>query len=320
MSKTRIFFTSDLHGSERCFLKFLNTPKFYKADVLIVGGDITGKVVIPVFRKSSGKYRVDFLGERYEISESKLEDLMSRIRGVGYYPYLTTEDEWSALTSDPERMDDVLVELEVSTLKRWIELAEEKLKDLRDKIKVFIMPGNDDRYEIDEVLGSSDFIVNPDGKIVMIDEEHEMLGIGNSNITPWRCPRDIPEEELAKRIDELVSKIENLEKSIFAVHVPPHGSGLDIAPKLDENLKPVLSPGGGPMMVPVGSTAVRDAIKKYQPMLGLHGHIHESRGAIKIGRTLCINPGSEYSEGILRGALIDIEGNKIKDYLLITSG
>ncbi|MCD6244758.1 MAG: metallophosphoesterase [Thermoproteota archaeon] len=319
MPKTRIFFTSDLHGSERCFLKFLNTPKFYKADVLIIGGDITGKVVIPVFRDSSGKYRADFLGEKHEVSESKLEDLLSRIRGVGYYPYVTTEDEWSALTSDPKKMEEVLVELEVDTLRRWVELAEEKLKDLRGKVKVFIMPGNDDRYEIDEVLDSSDFVINPDGKVVMIDEEHEMLGIGNSNITPWRCPRDVPEEKLAKKIEELASKIENLEKSIFTIHVPPYGSGLDIAPKLDDNLKPVLSPGGGPMMVPVGSTAVRDAIKKYQPMLGLHGHIHESRGAIKIGRTLCINPGSEYGEGILRGVLIDIEGNRIKDYLL-TSG
>src|ERR1700760_1547096 len=57
---------------------------------------------------------------------------------------------------------------------------------------------------------------------------------------------------------------------------------------------------------PVGSTAVRKIIEHYQPLLAVHGHIHESGGERRIGDTLCINPGSEANHGILRGYLIDI--------------
>jgi len=65
--------------------------------------------------------------------------------------------------------------------------------------------------------------------------------------------------------------------------------------------------------------AVREAIEKYKPLLGLHGHIHESRGVVNIGRTLCINPGSEYGEGIIRGAIVDLAKDKVLSYQL-TSG
>ena len=75
---------------------------------------------------------------------------------------------------------------------------------------------------------------------------------------------------------------------------------------------------GGIEMQPVGSTACRETIERYQPLLGLHGHLHESRGTFQLGRTLCINPGSEYSEGVLRGALIELEGGQVKNYQLTT--
>ena len=89
------------------------------------------------------------------------------------------------------------------------------------------------------------------------------------------------------------------------IHVPPHDSGLDEAPLLDENLRPTIS-AGDVLRGPVGSTAVRRIIETYQPVLSVHGHIHESGGERRIGDTLCINPGSEANAGILRGYLIDI--------------
>ena len=49
---------------------------------------------------------------------------------------------------------------------------------------------------------------------------------------------------------------------------------------------------------------------------GIHGHIHESRGTFKLGKTLCINPGSEYTEGILRGSLIELRGGKVRSQQL----
>lgn len=318
MPKTRIFFSTDIHGSEKCFIKFLNAAKFYKADVLIIGGDITGKAIVPITQQSSGLFSAYFLGERYVLESSeKVAELEKRIRAVGFYPYRTETNKWNEISSNPQKFNELFLTLQVETLKRWINLAEERLKS--QKVKVFICPGNDDAPEIDEVLNESDYVVNPEGRIVKLDDYHSMIAIGNSNITPWNCPRDMPEDRLSEKLESLISKIEDHSLAIFCIHVPPYGSGLDVAPQLNKELKPVLGPGGAPIMVSVGSIAVRQAIEKYQPLLGLHGHIHESRGVVRIGRTLCLNPGSEYAEGILRGALIDIEKGKVKDYLL-TSG
>jgi Icc-related predicted phosphoesterase len=130
----------------------------------------------------------------------------------------------------------------------------------------------------------------------------------------------VPEEELARRIDEVVAQIpsSDLPTAIFNFHCPPYGSGLDLAPRLDETLKPVVI-GGVVETIPVGSTAVRSAIERYQPQLGLHGHIHESRGAQRLGRTLCLNPGSEYQDGILRAAVIDFSGPLVRNYVLVSA-
>ena len=103
------------------------------------------------------------------------------------------------------------------------------------------------------------------------------MGMGYGNITPWACPRDVSEEDLGRRIDEVMAKVADPGKTIMNLHVPPYASGLDYAPELDEDLRAVVT-SGGPRMVPVGSTATRDAITTYAPMLGVHGHIHESRG------------------------------------------
>ncbi|MBS7635803.1 metallophosphoesterase [Candidatus Bathyarchaeota archaeon] len=315
MPKTRIFFTTDIHGSEQCFIKFLNAAKFYKADILILGGDITGKAIVPIIQQGSDLFSAYFLGQKHVLKGfKKLDELEEKIKVVGFYPYRTNAKEWDDITANSQKFNELFIRLQIETLKKWIKLAEERLK--QQKIKVFICPGNDDTFEIDDILNESDYVVNPDGRIVEIDDYHTMIAIGNSNITPWNCPRDIPEDRLYEKLESLASKIGKLDHTIFCVHVPPYGSGLDVAPQLNNKLKPVLGPGGAPVMIPVGSTAVKQAIEKYQPFLSLHGHIHESRGVTKIGRTLCLNPGSEYAEGILRGALIDIEKGKVKDYLL----
>ncbi|HYZ55067.1 MAG TPA: hypothetical protein VE733_16400, partial [Streptosporangiaceae bacterium] len=91
----------------------------------------------------------------------------------------------------------------------------------------------------------------------------------------------------------------------------------DQAMTLDEQFRPVLK-SGSPVITGVGSVAVRDALRTYQPLLGLHGHIHESRGEARIGRSKSINPGSEYSEGVLRGALITLSAKKgLRGYQLV---
>ena len=314
---TRLFYTSDIHGSERVFLKLINSVNIYKPEIIIVGGDLSGKRLIPIVDKGNGVYETDFLGEHLTIeNKSKLKSVIDKIRAIGYYPHIADKKTVEELSLDEKKLEEVFEEVIVESLERWFAIAEERLRKF-SKLKFFIMPGNDDPYVIDKVLESSNLVVNPDKKVIELDKHHEMLSLGVSNMTPWNCARDIEENEIRKFIEELVPKIRNMTTAIFNIHVPPYGTHIDLAPKLDENLKPILTPGGGYEMDHVGSVAVREAIEKYQPMLGLHGHVHEARGVDKIGRTICINPGSEYTEGILRGVLVIVDKGKVKDYLLV---
>ncbi|RLG00865.1 MAG: metallophosphoesterase [Candidatus Wolframiiraptor sp.] len=316
-SKLRIFFASDLHGSEVCFKKFINAAEFYKANVIILGGDLTGKFIVPIFEVEGGRYRAKFANEDYSLTNATLEKFMQKVRDSGCYPYLTTKEEWEDLVSEESKMNSLFIDLMKDSIKRWVEYAETKLRG--KEIQCYIMPGNDDHYAIDEILNASEIIKNPHEKVVNITDNLKMISLGYSNLTPWRCPRDITEEELEQKIEGLMRRIGDVDELIFNIHVPPYGSGIDSAPELDENMRPKLGPGGQIMMTPAGSIAVRKAIEKYQPLIGLHGHIHEAKGFAKIGRTLCFNPGSEYQEGILRGVLIQIDKGKVRDFIF-TSG
>jgi len=316
MVQNRILFTTDLHGSNICFRKFLNAARIYKANTLIIGGDITGKGIVPIIEQNDKSYKAELFGvEQTAKGEQELKNLEDRIAAAGFYSIKLSKEEYKALSSNEKVLMETFTKLMIQRIKEWISLAEKTFKN--EKVKFYMLPGNDDIFEIDAVIEESDYVVNPEGKCIHIDEEHEMISTGYANITPWKCPRDIPEEELEKKIEDMVAKIENMETAIFCFHVPPYGTKLDQAPKLDEKLQIVIE-GGHVVMIPAGSIAVRKAIEKYQPLLGLHGHIHESRAFDKIGRTMCFNPGSEYGEGIFHGALINIDSNKVKGYMLMT--
>ena len=315
MANTRIFFTSDVHGSEVCFLKFLNAAKFYQADVLILGGDITGKMIVPIVHQQDGTAVADFLGTQQVMkTPAEVQALEKNIRNSGYYPYSSTPEEVEKLQADKQLVNELFSKVMAQGVKRWVGIAEERLKG--SKAKCFISPGNDDRFDIDPVLRESTVIKYPEEEVVLIDEHHEMITSGWANITPWHSPREVPEEELIKKFGPMVDQVQNMENAIFNLHVPPHNTPLDLAPELDATLKPVVKGGGGISMIHVGSTTVRQLIEQHKPLLGIHGHIHESRGFVKIGRTLCINPGSEYGEGILRGAVINLDQKGIKSYIL----
>jgi Icc-related predicted phosphoesterase len=315
MSTTRIFFTSDVHGSDVCFLKFINAAKFYQANILILGGDITGKMIVPLVQQPDGTYLTEFLGTRQTLkTQLEREAVEKNIRNSGYYPYITTPDEVEKLQSDKKHLDELFSTVMADGVKRWVSIAEERLKDT--KVKCYISPGNDDRFDIDDVLKSSSVVLYPEDEVVWIDDHHEMITTAWTNPTPWHSPRETTEQRLAEIIERMTAKVEHLENSIFNLHCPPYNTPLDLAPELDETLKPKVSSGSGMSMIHVGSAAVRESIEKHQPLLGIHGHIHESRGFVKIGRTLCINPGSEYGEGILRGSVINLDEKRIKSYLL----
>jgi Icc-related predicted phosphoesterase len=308
---TRILFVTDVHGSEYAFRKFLNAIPIYKADVGILLGDLAGKLIVPIVRNPDNTYVSTFFGGTYKFKEKELDDVKKRISIAGYYPIIVTKEELDEIERNHELKDRLFVENIKARLRSWIKLAEERLKG--KNVKIFISAGNDDPMEIEEVLNESDFVINVGMKKVWVDEHHEMITLPYSNPTPWNTPREVPEEKLEEMIEDLVKKIENMENAIFNFHVPPYDSGLDLAPKLSKDLTPSVSE-----MIPVGSVAVRKAIEKYQPMMGLHGHIHESKGFCNIGRTICFNPGSEYGEGILKGVLIDIERGKVKGYSFVS--
>jgi len=313
----RIFFASDVHGSEVCFRKFINAGKAYKANVLILGGDITGKMIIPILQKKPGTHTADFSSRTWTIrNNEELESFMKMVRNSGYYPYLTSDIELTELSADGNKVNRLFSELMLETVRRWVGIAEERLRGTG--ISCYVTPGNDDRFVIDDALNQSDYVVNPEGRVITIAGACEMISTGFSNITPWKTQRELIEDELEKKIEDMALNVKHMETCIFNLHCPPFDTLIDKAPQLDETLK-VVTRSGEKVMIPVGSIAVRNAIKKYQPLLGLHGHIHESRGIERLGRTLCVNPGSEYNEGILRGVIIDLENGAIKSYLF-TSG
>jgi len=315
---TQIFYATDVHGSDRCFLKFTNAAKFYDVDVLILGGDLTGKMIVPIIEQPDGSFTSKFLGNDFVSKSSQdLADLETSIRNSGLYPYRTNGTELKQLQADKSKITDLFQRLMIERLQNWVNLAEERLRET--KTKMYITGGNDDPLAIEDVMrGPFKHIIDPEGSVIQIDEYHEMVSAGYSNMTPWNCPRDISEEELARKIESSVMDVKDMKTAIFNFHVPPVDSGLDTAPKLDTSVdppKPIVR-SGKMVMFGAGSTAVRNAIEKYQPLLGLHGHIHESSGVMKIGNTLCINPGSEYGEGILRGVIVTLSRDGVESYQL----
>ena len=311
----KLFFVSDLHGSEICWKKFLNAGAFYKADVVILGGDITGKAMVPIVQHADGSW-VASLQDHLETLQTRaeVEEFEKRVMNRGYYPLRVSDEEYRALQADADLVDKRFKEVMLEGTERWIAMAEDKLGG--SGIRVVACPANDDMFEIDDLLAGA-------GVVETGDEEHPidlgdftMVSMGWTNPTPWHTFREAEEPELARRIDRALEAADDPEATIFNFHAPPYGSRLDTAPALTEDLSYV---SGGQALRPVGSTSVRDAIKRFQPLLSLHGHIHESKGAVRLGSTLALNPGSSYEEGILQAAIVDVDPRKqkVKNYLLV---
>ena len=296
--------------------KFINAAGFYGVEVLIMGGDVAGKAVVPIVDRNASFYAPAVTGEQ-AFTEDQLPALERRIRDLGLYPHRMTEDELTRIGNDQGALDTLFLQIMRETLERWLTLAEERLRG--KGVRLYVMLGNDDEPVLREVIDGSSLVVDPEDQVVELGEGFQMLSCGFANPTPWHSPREMPEEELQRHIEGLVSQLDDPGRSVFNLHVPPIRTAIDTAPVIDENLSPIIQ-GGSMLMGPAGSEAVRALIEKYQPLIALHGHIHESRGTAKIGKTVCINPGSAYGEGVLHGALFELDKRKgLKRYQL-TSG
>lgn len=302
----------DVHGAVGVWQKWLRVPQAFKADAIMLCGDLTGKGIVPLVQEKQG-YVSTFYGRRQVLrNEKELKLYEAQIAMTGLYPIRCTPEEIEKYKADPRLIDDIMRRKIVERMKEWMELLVAKI-DLK-KTQVVVMPGNDDDYAVDEVIKS----YGPAGVQWALGHPLEVAGfqvasLAHVNPTPWDTPREGSEEELAKLIDEAVSPLDNPSRSIFNFHAPPYGTELDMAPKLKADLTPVMGPGGVET-VHVGSTAVRDAIKKYRPLIGLHGHIHESSANDMVDGIPVLNPGSEYGEDVLRGAIVEVSKDGIERY------
>jgi Icc-related predicted phosphoesterase len=315
--ETTIFFATDLHGSETCFRKFVAAAGFYGADLLVLGGDLTGKLVVPLVEQPGGRWLAWVHGRERLLDEAGAAELERRARVSGSYTRRMPPEEHQRLEADPEAVEALFAELMTATLVRWLRHANERLDG--SAVRILTAPGNDDPFLVDDVLREhgGERVVLAEGEIVEVAPGHELLTTGWTNKTPWNTPREYPEEAIAQRLDDLAAGLTDPATALFNLHVPPHDSRLDTAPLLGQDLR-VRTSMGGEATAPVGSTAVREAIERYQPLLSLHGHIHESGGAVRLGRTLAVNAGSEYGEGVLRGVLVTVGGGKVLRYQATT--
>lgn len=318
MKMIRILYGSDFHGSEAVFRKFISAGLQYKANILIVGGDVTGKAMIPVIHQGGSHYLAYLFGAEQVATnhDDELEKVKKTISNVGFYPITLEKDEAEELETNPDKMAARFEREMCQRVREWLTLAEEKL--VPQNISMYFMAGNDDLPSIDETIAEFEHIHDPDMKHFLLNDGYELVGNSNANMTPWTCARDIEEDELGKKMEILAGMIQNPGRTIAVLHVPPFASGLDTCPDLDKELK-IITQGGQVVMKPAGSPAIKAFIEKVQPMLTLHGHIHESPGHVRIGRTLSINAGSEYAEGIMKAAIVNLENGKVKGHMLISA-
>jgi uncharacterized protein len=298
----RLLYATDFHAGDVVLRKFLNAVSVYEANVAIIGGDLTGKRLAPIVAQAGGGWRGEVLGrEQTAADEGELKAMVRQIRGLGQYPVVVSPEEYAALLSDSAAVARRFEAEALLQVGEWLALAAERLEPLG--VPLYVTGGNDDYFSVETVLDAATYAVNADGKVLEIAPGVQMISCGYGNPTPWPCPRDISEEELGGKLEAMASQLADPTRAIFNLHVPPFGSGLDVCAKLDTSVDPPRPLVGEE--INAGSTAVRAAIERYRPAIGLHGHIHESSGIVKIGPTVCINPGSEYGEGVLRSAVVD---------------
>ena len=309
----RLYFATDVHGSDRCFRKFLAAADSYEADVLVLGGDIAGKGLVPI-RSHNGTLTAKVRGEAVTVPRSEEQTLRAEINRLGFYCVIAADSEFERMEQEKPYLEAAFERAIVDQIEGWCRLAEERLAS---KVRCIITPGNDDPRSIDAVLRAASRIESPEAEICDLGPVL-MASCGDVTPTPWNTEREYSEEELGARLEKILEPAPAGNKMVVNFHCPPYGSGLDFAAELDANLLPVIR-GGRPSIVPVGSKAVRDVIKRHQPVVGLHGHIHESRAAQKIGASMCLNPGSDYTADILRGAIVDFaEDGSFIDFLFTT--
>jgi Icc-related predicted phosphoesterase len=313
---TRLFFAADIHGSQVTFRKFLAAAEFYGVDALVFGGDLMGKALVPIVRTNGG-YHASFQGREEEIDADGLRAFTDALEQPGFYWRVFDRDEYEAVERDPMAKHGLFHELASERLAGWIERAEEALRGTG--VRLYLTGGNDDEPSVLETLErhDGDRVIASEGRLVELDDEHTMITVGLSTPTPWDTPREASEDEIGRAIEQAVTSVPDMERCVFNLHCPPKDTPIDTCLKLEARpgeLPRPIREGGRFVTTGGGSMAVREAIERYQPLVGLHGHIHESGGRFRIGRTQTFNPGSEYVQGVLQGVIVSLRGGRLVSY------
>jgi uncharacterized protein len=311
--ETRLFFATDIHGSDWCFRKFVNAAKAYRADVLVLGGDITGKQLVPIVPEPAGGWRASEGGTAVQLrTEAERDTLLKRAAMIGAYALdITDDEEEERLRADAAYRNERFVGAMRDLLESWVRIAEERLAPRG--VPLYMMLGNDDEQELTEIIERSGWVHQAEGSVCKVADRYEMVSWGWSTPTPWDTPREQTEAEMARSIAAMTERLADPERAIFNLHCPPYESGIDDAPALDDDFRPIVK-GGHPKQIPVGSRAVREAIERCGPLIGLHGHVHDASGTQTVGQTRCFNPGSNYQHGVLRGVLVRLRNGKLRDW------
>ncbi len=305
----RLFFATDLHGSEVCFRKFVNAASFYRVSLLFLGGDLSGKTLLPVWKRS-GFYEVFFQSRIIRLdTDAELAAFRREQAGRGAYTAVLSEADYNAM-NETERQ--TLFDQAICTrLGGWLDFAAQRLRGTG--IRIVAIAGNDDPWLIDDLMRSCDVVTFAESAVVELEGGLQVLGFGYSTPTPWDTPRELTDEEISSRLSTLTAELKPNVRVVMNIHVPPFGSGLDSCVELDSELRPIIGPGG-PRMQSVGSPAVRRAIDQIGPALGLFGHVHEARGATRIGQTVCVNPGSNYGQATLLGVIVTMDKGIVSNW------
>jgi uncharacterized protein len=297
----RLFFASDIHGSEVCLRKWVNSARALDVDILILGGDISGKAVVPLLHRNASWTYSDYGQTLTAETAAELAEVKLAIRKRGSYGVVIETREEEEMLRTPEGSQAFFVQAARDGLCSWVELVNDRLGGTN--VQVAMMLGNDDPPELAEVLADAGIVQPVEGRVVELSEGLQMASWGRTNPTPWDTPRESSEADLWNELQASIRDLEVGKQWIFNFHAPPIDSGLDVAPRLSADLRPMVGLGGVET-ASVGSVSVRRMIEEHEPLLSLHGHIHESAGVAQIGRTTSVNPGSDYSSGVLCGALV----------------
>ncbi|MFW9834309.1 MAG: phosphoesterase [Candidatus Thorarchaeota archaeon] len=305
----RIFLAADPHGSNQTWEKMCRAPKVFKVDVAMMCGDLTGKAIMPIIQEKENRWFAQPFGRKKTFKKQKdLDRFIEFTSTEGYYPVVLTNDELAELQADKTKVQALFDRLMTERMTQWLDKATEMIPE---NVVLVVNPGNDDPWVVDDIIKNHERVIYPLKKVIDITDKHKLISLEYVNETPWNTHRECSEEKLAELLEEEFARVTeaDYENLLCNFHAPPYGSSLDVAPKLTKDHSITYS-GGFALTEPVGSTAVRDIIMKYQPLVAMHGHIHESVGFTNLGRTLCVNPGSEYREGILKGFIITIDDGK----------